>query len=1165
MKKITLVLIIITITGFVFAQTSNPNSCNQGHSFVKVRDIRTVTDIDSNSYPTVTIGELEWMAENLRVLHYSNGEPIPTGLTDNQWYNTTTGAYAIYPHDEINGLDSDAEVLAAYGALYNWYAVSDERGLCPANWRVPSDEEWTQLVNYLIDEYGYTNNYNDVNGIGNKLKSCRQVNSPLGGNCTTSFHPRWDSDATHFGTDEFSFSALPNGDREYDGFYANNGTDASWWTSTQHTNAANAWGRGIYHNYGYVPRYYLSKRNGSAVRCVRDAVFELTLFTNPDSLGTILYGAGIYGIGDTVSISTSTADGYFFVGWKGIPEDIVLLEDSSALATSFIMPARNVTLTATFEEDLSTYYPVIFYVDLSSVQDSINVETDVIYLTGSMFNWSEPGADPQNQMMFRVGDSWIWSKTLELKAGEYQYKYYLNAGWNGGEWQGEPNRTVSIEGNLILEDIWGNTGPSNYASILVFGFIEIENEVVFINDFNITVIVTYGTNVTALTPTVTISEAATINYVFPTVMDFSNPVEFEVTSQSGSVTNTYFVSVNTPPLYSVTFNVNMLTALNFDPDVDSVYLTGDFTGWAMPGTQGSIGMERFTNNTLEVIFSEDFEGDEFPPAGWLNVDLDEDTYGWVSNNTTNSTHTGNKCAASYSWMSSSGPLFPDNWLITPQIVNVNDSCILEYWVGSQDINWESENYGVYISSTGTSINDFSKIFSETMLDNAWHKREISLASYAGQSIYIAFRHFDCTDQYYLKIDDVTITGSGSESLIYTTTLGLETGTYQYKYFVNSGWEGGELPDSANRFVQVMYDTVVNDTWGDIYTLTLLSNPGNIGAVFAGAGNYLVGDSVNIAASVVNGYSFVGWVGNENDIALLGDSIALETSFVMPSRNITFTATYEVEGPPTFSVTFNVNLLYLIGGYFDPDADSIFITGSFFDWAIPGTLPEQQTLTRIGNSLIWTKTLEIEEGQYEYKYFLNEGWDGAEFVAINRFLSVNEDIIVDDAWACGWTIWLTFHVMNTNLDPIEGAIINIFSENKEESKYVTDENGILKIHTVWDMNAFSVSADGYHNYTGGITWSNPFIDVIMIPVGTDLYLQTLVKIFPNPFSSSIQIENTTGFSSITIANLLGQKVIEKQVDNAEQITIPTDQLVRGIYLLTLEDANGEKVVRKIVKE
>jgi len=100
-----------------------------------------VTDIDGYIYEAVGIGDQIWMAENLKVTHYNNGDDILTGYTDGEWHQLQAGAYAVYDDDPSN---SDT-----YGKLYNWHAVDDDRGVCPEGWHVPSYEEWTILTDYL--------------------------------------------------------------------------------------------------------------------------------------------------------------------------------------------------------------------------------------------------------------------------------------------------------------------------------------------------------------------------------------------------------------------------------------------------------------------------------------------------------------------------------------------------------------------------------------------------------------------------------------------------------------------------------------------------------------------------------------------------------------------------------------------------------------------------------------------------------------------------------------------------------------------------------------------------------------------------------------------------------------------------------------------------------
>lgn len=123
------------------------------------------------------------MSENFKTTRYNNGKPILNAANSSQWENNTNGAYSIYNN--------------AYGFLYNWFAVNNDNGICPEGWRVPIKEEWNELINYL-------RNYDNIisSNVGNRLKSCRQVNSPLGGECDTDAQPRWNTDELHFGRDQ---------------------------------------------------------------------------------------------------------------------------------------------------------------------------------------------------------------------------------------------------------------------------------------------------------------------------------------------------------------------------------------------------------------------------------------------------------------------------------------------------------------------------------------------------------------------------------------------------------------------------------------------------------------------------------------------------------------------------------------------------------------------------------------------------------------------------------------------------------------------------------------------------------------------------------------------------------------------------------------------------
>jgi len=101
----------------------------------------TVTDIDGNVYETIYIGSKIWMAENLKVTHYRNGDEIPTGYSNAEWIELSSGTFTIYDNDTAN--------IDNYGYLYNWYAIDDERDICPEGWYIPSDDEFKLLEMHL--------------------------------------------------------------------------------------------------------------------------------------------------------------------------------------------------------------------------------------------------------------------------------------------------------------------------------------------------------------------------------------------------------------------------------------------------------------------------------------------------------------------------------------------------------------------------------------------------------------------------------------------------------------------------------------------------------------------------------------------------------------------------------------------------------------------------------------------------------------------------------------------------------------------------------------------------------------------------------------------------------------------------------------------------------
>lgn len=153
---------------------------------------------------------------------------------------------------------------------------------------------------------------------------------------------------------------------------------------------------------------------------------------------------------------------------------------------------------------------------------------------------------------------------------------------------------------------------------------------------------------------------------------------------------------------------------------------------------------------------EGFEGD-FLPECWTQIDADGDGEMWFLYSADDSAYEGEFSAGSASW--SGEPLTPDNYLVSPQMTVGADE-ELTYYIAGQDPAWFAENYGVYVSTTGnTDPADFTDELLVEQTDSVWTLKTIDMSAYEGQDIYIAFRHFDVTNMFYIKLDNVTLPGT----------------------------------------------------------------------------------------------------------------------------------------------------------------------------------------------------------------------------------------------------------------------------------------------------------------------------------------------------------------------------------------------------------------------
>jgi hypothetical protein len=169
-------------------------------------------------------------------------------------------------------------------------------------------------------------------------------------------------------------------------------------------------------------------------------------------------------------------------------------------------------------------------------------------------------------------------------------------------------------------------------------------------------------------------------------------------------------------------------------------------------------------------------------------------------------------------------------------------------------------------------------------------------------------------------DDNYLLSATDEDMIYTVTFDLNQGDFDYKYFINSGWEGAEWGDNIPGRTLEVVDTavVLNDVWGQ--------HPGEY-----------------------------------------------------------------------YPVTFHVDMSTALG--FSEISDKVYLSGSMNEWAEPGT-DNYYLLSHIGEDLVYSTSIYLGPGNYDYKFFINSGWDGAEWgnnIPDRTFEVVDSAVVLYDVW------------------------------------------------------------------------------------------------------------------------------------------------------------------------
>ena len=576
-----------------------------------------------------------------------------------------------------------------------------------------------------------------------------------------------------------------------------------------------------------------------------------------------------------------------------------------------------------------------------------------------------------------------------------------------------------------------------------------------------------------------------------------------------------------------------------DPPTNLVATVADndvHLSWQAPGGGG--GNE----------FVEGFEGGSLP-TGWMAIDNDGDGFNWI--NTIEQgfgfdAHTGSGAMTSASYDNTVGPLTPDNWLITPPI-NVTSNSELTYWHDAQDPLYAAEQYYVRVSTTGTALSDFTETIWSGITTPDWSEVTVSLASFAGQTIYIAWNHTDVTDMFWMKIDDVTVTNTQTKaaaSPVITNntingypfkTAGLTQAQIEEKLAVYNAIPDGTKDllgynvyrDGAmiNYTTETQYDDMNLDPGTYEYYVTAVydegeSDPSNmVTAIIAGAGEFTDDFETYVAGQQVACQNPVDWTTWSNA------PCGTEDAYVSTEQAYSGVNSAVIEG---VNDLVHVMPNFTTGKY----------TLSFMMYIPSGYVGYFNTLQDFAGA--------------------SSQWGMQAYFELGGAASVDAGAAGAATFIFPYDTWMS-HEMIIDL-------------TNDWAEYYVD--GSLIVSWVWSGGTFGtgtldqLGGNDFYAYTGAGGTDTPkyFIDdysIVETPIGIENHFVDQINAYPNPARDLVNIKSDNTITKVNVYNYTGQMVKSEKVDN-NVYQVNTSAFNSGIYFFQIETAQGVTTKRIVIE-
>lgn len=531
----------------------------------------------------------------------------------------------------------------------------------------------------------------------------------------------------------------------------------------------------------------------------------------------------------------------------------------------------------------------------------------------------------------------------------------------------------------------------------------------------------------------------------------------------------------------------------------------------------------FATHAQTILMSEGFESGL--PETWSNIDQDGDGFSWeilTMDEDEISAHTGNSCITSVSFDNDEiEPLNPNNYLVTPAITipdNLTSANMpmLSWWVAAQDPEYPADYYEIRISTTGNSAADFTAnaVYAEILSSDQWSMHTVDLRSYIGQTIYIAFIHTNCSDEYMMKLDDIAVLYFDTPAIVTTPDV-LDFGSVM----INT--TSASMPVNV---ISALIDGTVSVSCEAPFSISINNNNFSTSqSMTANASTSLFVRYEPTAEGTDEGVITLTNGTTTATISVTGHAVNCDNALQLP-----FYEDFESEITPCWTIRDadhdGMNWMWVNDG-FGHESDGYYLSYSY---------DEEEWEDLMPNDWLITPRIAIPS-------------TGAH---INWWAAAYDDDFPDNS----------YEVRVSTTQDFENSVV-IYSE------MVTTAEFGQRFANITDFAGQEVYIAFVHN-TNTNLYEEAYalvIDDIRIEEGTGIEENThssALSVYPNPATQMLNIK-AEGFDNCSIMNALGQTVISEPIMNGE-LHINIAHLSNGVYFVKCSGDGAVETIKLIKK-